>query len=155
MSQSRVILFVCTGNTCRSPMAESLFRMMLPQGTMWRAASAGLAARPGLPASPEAIQVLAEAGAELRQHGSRPVTHDLIRDAYAVIAMTPSQADQLAWRFPPVQDRLFLLRAFDPDVPQPAAIDDPFGGTLDDYRRCRDIIREAVRGLIIYLNKTA
>jgi protein-tyrosine phosphatase len=54
-----------------------------------------------------------------------------------------------------VQDRLFLLRAFDPDAPQAAAVDDPFCGTLDDYRRCRDIIRKALPGLITYLNQTA
>ena len=150
-----VILFVCTGNTCRSPMAEALFRMMLPRGTMWLAASAGLDAQADHPASPETVQVLAEAGIALNNHSSQPVTGVMLRNAYAVIAMTPSQADQLARHFPSVQDRLFLLRAFDPDVPQPAAVDDPFGGTLDDYRRCRDIIRKAVRGLIIYLNKTA
>lgn len=136
-------------------MAESLFHMMLSRQTTWLAASAGLDAQTGLPASPETVQVLAEVGAALTHHSSQPVTDAMLRDAYAVIAMTPSQADQLARRFPAVQDRLFLLRAFDPDVPQSAAVDDPFGGTLDDYRRCRDIIRKAVRGLIIYLNKTA
>lgn len=152
---SHTILFVCTGNTCRSPMAEALFNMMAPKGTMWRAASAGLAAQYGHPASPEVLHVLAEVDAALTNHCSRCVTDAMLRDAYAVIAMTPPQAEQLARRSPSVQDRLFLLRAFDPDAPQAAAVDDPFCGTLDDYRRCRDIIRKALPGLITYLNQTA
>lgn len=152
---SHTILFVCTGNTCRSPMAEALFNMMAPKGTMWRATSAGLAAQVGHPASPEVLHVLAEVGTSLADHSSQCVTDTMLRDAYAVVAMTPSQAEQLARRSPSVQDRLFLLRAFDPDAPQAAAVDDPFCGTLDDYRRCRDVIRKALPGLITYLNQTA
>jgi protein-tyrosine phosphatase len=101
------------------------------------------------------LHVLAEVDAALTNHCSRCVTDAMLRDAYAVVAMTPSQAEQLARRSPSVQDRLFLLRAFDPDAPQAAAVDDPFCGTLDDYRRCRDIIRKALPGLITYLNQTA
>lgn len=136
-------------------MAEALFNMMAPKGTMWRAASAGLAAQYGHPASPEVLHVLAEVDAALTNHCSRCVTDAMLRDAYAVIAMTPPQAEQLARRSPSVQDRLFLLRAFDPDAPQAAAVDDPFCGTLDDYRRCRDVIRKALPGLITYLTQTA
>jgi protein-tyrosine phosphatase len=136
-------------------MAEALFNMMAPKGTMWRAASAGLAAQVGHPASPEVLHVLAEVDAALTNHCSRCVTDAMLRDAYAVIAMTPPQAEQLARRSPSVQDRLFLLRAFDPDAPQTAAVDDPFCGTLDDYRRCRDVIRKALPGLITYLTQTA
>ena len=101
------------------------------------------------------LHVLAEVDAALTNHCSRCVTDAMLRDAYAVIAMTPPQAEQLARRSPSVQDRLFLLRAFDPDAPQAAAVDDPFCGTLDDYRRCRDVIRKALPGLITYLTQTA
>ncbi|HHU14415.1 MAG TPA: protein tyrosine phosphatase, partial [Lentisphaerae bacterium] len=113
------------------------------------------AAQYGHPASPEVLHVLAEVDAALTNHCSRCVTDAMLRDAYAVIAMTPPQAEQLARRSPSVQDRLFLLRAFDPDAPQAAAVDDPFCGTLDDYRRCRDVIRKALPGLITYLTQTA
>ncbi|MDD4173336.1 MAG: hypothetical protein PHN34_03785, partial [Kiritimatiellae bacterium] len=113
-----LILFVCSGNTCRSPMAEVLFRLALRPGAPWRAASAGLAAHVGGRACAEAVQAVAEAGGDLKGHRSQPVTETLLREAYAVIAMTPAQADQLIQRFPSVRDRLFLLRAFDPCSPQ-------------------------------------
>ena len=150
-----LILFVCSGTTCRSPMAEALFRLALRPGAPWRAASAGLAAHAGGRACAEAVQAVAEAGGDLKGHSSQPVTEALLREAYAVIAMTPAQADQLIQRFPSVRDRLFLLRAFDPSSPLHAAVDDPFCGSIADYRRCRDLICEALPGLLTYLDRNA
>nr|HPO36907.1 low molecular weight protein arginine phosphatase [Kiritimatiellia bacterium] len=63
-----LILFVCSGNTCRSPMAEALFRLALRPGAPWRAASAGLAAHAGGRACAEAVQAVAEAGGDLKGH---------------------------------------------------------------------------------------
>ena len=105
------------------------------------------------PPPPRVLHVLAEVGT-LADPQQPVCDRRHAQDAYAVVAMTPS-GRQLARRSPSVQDRLFLLRAFDPDAPQAAAVDDPFCGTLDDYRRCRDIIRKALPGLITYLNQTA
>ncbi len=98
--------------------------------------------------------MIAEAGGDLTRHNSRPVTESLLREAYAVITMTPAHAEQLSQRFPSARDRLFLLRAFDPQAPQQAAVDDPFCGSIDDYRSCRDLIRRALPGLVSYLNRT-
>jgi protein-tyrosine-phosphatase len=149
-----LVLFVCTGNTCRSPMAEALFRLALPPGSRWTAASAGLHAYDGQPASACAAQVVAELGGDLAAHRSRPVSPRLLRDAAAVVAMTHAHAESLLALFPDIRDRLFLLRAFDPDAPAAASVNDPFCGSLDDYRQCRDLIRRALPGLVRYLEQT-
>ena len=150
-----LVLFVCTGNTCRSPMAEALFRLALPQGSFWRAGSAGLAACEGVSASEAAITVLREAGCDLRAHRSRLITPELVQESAAIVVMTGAQALQIQTRFPYARDKLFLLRSFDPDSPAHSDVSDPFCGSLDEYRRCRDLIRRAMPGLIRFLTQPA
>ena len=148
-------LFVCTGNTCRSPMAEALLRAALPQRSGWRVASAGLAACEGASASDQAVAALGELGFDLRAHRSRSVSPEHLRAADAIIVMTGAHAQQLTDRFPPVRDRVFLLRSFDPDSPPGSDVGDPYFGSIDEYRRCRDLIRRAIPGLVRFLEQTA
>ena len=150
-----LVLFVCTGNTCRSPMAEALLRLALSNASPWRVASAGLAAYEGGRASEAAVAAIAEVGGDLSGHRSQPVTPRLIHDAAAVVAMTGAQAEQLTARYPSVRDKLFLLRSFDPRSPFQSNVEDPFCGSLDEYRRCRDLISEAIPGLVNYLAQAA
>lgn len=150
-----LVLFVCTGNTCRSPMAEALLRAALPRVSPWRVISAGLAAHPGNPASDAAVSAIAEVGGDLRSHRSQPVTSRLVLEASAVVAMTEAHAQQLLARYPSVCDKLFLLRSFDPDSPSRSNVEDPFCGSLDDYRQCRDVIRKAIPGLVNHLAQVA
>ena len=117
-------LFVCTGNTCRSPMAAALWGRLGGVG-----ASAGLYARDGEPASANAVRVMEEMGLDLSGHRAQTVTESMVRDADAVFGMTETHAAALAARFPAQRGKI---------RPLPLEIPDPFGGDLEDYRTCAD-----------------
>ena len=117
-----MILFVCSGNTCRSPMAAALARA---HGV--DAQSAGLNADPGDPAAPEAVYVAQRYGADLRTHEARNVQAKLIREASQVYAMTNYHAEHLKKRFPQYAERIHVL---DP------SISDPYGWGVDAYETC-------------------
>lgn len=135
-------------------MAEVLLRAALSPDSPWRVASAGLAAGEGTRASDHAIAAVGEVGCDLRDHRSRALTAERVREADAIVAMTSGHAQQIAERFPNARDRIHLLRTFASTPSACADIHDPFCGTLDDYRRCRDVIRLAIPGLVHFLEQT-
>ena len=132
----RMILVVCTGNTCRSPMAAALFRRTLQEREEpFRVVSAGLAAT-GEPASEGARQVMAEWGIDLAAHRSQPVTAELCRQAERIYVMSPWQGQALQAAFGVPEERIRLLGD---------GIPDPFGGDAELYRRTRDSLEQAIR----------
>lgn len=133
-----LLVFVCTGNTCRSPMAECLARAMFArrslQGT-WTVLSAGVYALSGAPASEGAKRAMERRGLTLEGHRSRAVTRVLLAHAALVVGMGPGHIAQLRAIYPDCQTP---MRAFD-DPP----ISDPYGGDDAAYERAaRDLERQ-------------
>lgn len=148
------VLFVCTGNTCRSPMAEVIFNAFAKErGLDWRAESAGVAAVGERPASPNAIQAVAEIGLDLNMHRTRFLPSVDLNEYSLFVGLGEEHAEIL--RSIGIPDELVrvLYRAPNVDDIYDLRMDivDPYGGDLNAYRKCRDDIVGAVKMLIASL----
>jgi L-threonylcarbamoyladenylate synthase len=151
-ASARWIVFVCTGNTCRSPMAEAMCQRRLAERLGCSVAdlprkgynvlSAGVAALPDDGATPEAVEVLRALGVELDSHRSQPFTEVLLQNADHVIGMTRAHLMTLLGRYPPTQAALSLLGGAEGDL------EDPIGGGPDVYQSCAASIARHVDRLI-------
>ncbi|MBX3421596.1 MAG: Sua5/YciO/YrdC/YwlC family protein [Pirellulaceae bacterium] len=137
-----VILLLCTGNTCRSPMAEAIMREKLARRFGRSSAnlcpyfvtSAGVSAFPGGAASPEAQTVMAKRGLDLTDHQSRNVTEHALHLADLILTMTRSHRDAVLQFLPEVESKVHLVSGGAGDV------SDPFGGSESVYAACADQI---------------
>jgi protein-tyrosine phosphatase len=132
------VLLVCTGNTCRSPMAEALARSLLRDRPGLEVASAGVYASDGGAASPEAVAAMRERGLDLSQHRSRLLTAEMVAEADGIYTMTGSHRRAVLQAFPEAELKTQRLL---PDVD----IADPIGGPASAYEAAARQIEEGLR----------
>jgi protein-tyrosine phosphatase len=152
--QATNILFVCTGNICRSPFAEGLFtKLALQKGYKGLfAESAGLMALPGNAATALAQQVAAEHDVDLSNHKAKSVTEERVDWADLILVMEKSHDTTLLSFFPKATNKARLMRHFARFGSKTRGIADPYGLNYDAYRFCFLDIEDAVTGLIQFLS---
>jgi protein-tyrosine-phosphatase len=143
------VLFVCTGNLCRSPLAAAHFlKAARARGADVEARSAGIYASPGAQPPWEVIQLAREDDLDLSGHRARPVTREEFHQADLVVVMERGQAEALRALYGEEEGKLRLLSEFMSGRAAGRDIADPFERSVADYRACLALIRAALAGLL-------
>ncbi len=147
----KTFLFVCTGNSCRSVMAEYLFKQMAGDRQDVEAMSAGTSVFFQSSASAETISVLRQEGIDATKHQSRPVSNMLLKKADLIFVMTRTHRMQILERVPSVEQRIYLLKEF-ANIPKGFETDldilDPIGRPHEAYEECMLTIQEAIEKIV-------
>ncbi len=126
------VLFVCTANLCRSPMAMAIFRSKVGQlNNGWRIDSAGTWAVDGEPAHPKARQVIAEQGLNLDEHRSQSITRELLLSYNLILTMEQGQKEAIQVEFPEAAKRVYLLTEM---IGGSYNVHDPVAGSIEEFR---------------------
>jgi len=149
--KEKVVLFVCTGNSCRSVMAEYLMRKMLRERKDVRVVSAGTGAFVSLGASVETLEVLRKEGIDAGMHRSQPVNRTMLKKADIILVMTQNHRRLVLDYCPMVEKRVYLLKEFAKTVgPDGNFLDilDPIGKPKEVYEECLWTIKDAVQKVV-------
>ena len=141
---SQIILFVCTGNVCRSPMAAALFNAQarhIGEEHLYHAQSAGTWAPENQPASKFAVTSMSKRYLDLSDHRARTITRAMLDAAAVVIVMTQNHAEALRAEFPAYRKKLHLMSELQSAIYD---ISDPYGGTLEEYESCAQQLEKLI-----------
>ena len=148
------VLFVCTGNICRSPIAEGLFRRLTGNRKDIEVASAGVHAVRGQPPSLYAVEVCAEEGTNISDLRSQPLTGALVDQATHIFAMTGAHVETIQTLFPQSAEKTFLIREFEqPGTTVWRDVPDPIGLGREVYQDCARIIKNALPSVLAFVEQ--
>jgi protein-tyrosine phosphatase len=151
------VLFVCTANVCRSPMAAAMFNALAEdRGLPWRAESAGVAALEGEPTAENALEALREVGIYPEAHRARQVSAAMFEEADLVLAMSPRHVAALRKNLGDLSaNKLYTLVEYASGAPSEEGIPDPYGHTITAYRASVRQLLEHVERLLGRLEERA
>ncbi|UCD31898.1 MAG: hypothetical protein JSW04_02335 [Desulfobacterales bacterium] len=149
------ITFVCTGNICRSPMAEGILKHQYKE--MGRndlmVSSMGIHGLTGSPAVDYAQDVCEELGIDISSHVARPIIGEELQEADLILCMEPVHTKFLQTFFPWHRNKIFLLGAWPKNKARKSSIQDPMGGSIQDFRRIFNIIQGHIDRILPLLLK--
>lgn len=149
--KTKNILFVCTGNSCRSAMAEGLMKKMVVGAKDFSISSAGVAAFEEMPASREAIEVMKDAGVDISRHKARRLTDDMLKQSDYILVMEDGHKRHILSRFKEQRSKVFLLKEFAQEKKEDLTIHDPIGMSMDFYKKVAEELEKSIEGLVLKL----